>query len=188
MTEADPRGNKANLNDEAILIRIHNVINPDQAYQSTDLPFRVTHQRYTYANGPVMLVHQTAVDSLYFSDFVEPGTSSTHTCQPVNDYSEHLPRGIFPKDILLFVELTGQLNKPVLQGGHIVADLDGVTSLHELTEGGTTDCYVTSTSLTPAPGKDGVLCKWWSEDGKNTDKVVIYNYAAASNPVVSFRV
>lgn len=109
--ENDPRRSVTDgtVNHMVILLRVHNVHNPNAAYKGKDLDFYIQHNRYTYKSGPLLTVHETA-NALEFEDNMHPAASKDHSCVVMNDYGQD----IWPDDIVLFVKCSAVLTKPAI--------------------------------------------------------------------------
>lgn len=59
MSDNDPRKSSNNVDAKNMLIRITDVMNPNQVYRSSELEFYVKHERYTYNWGPKLVIHET---------------------------------------------------------------------------------------------------------------------------------
>lgn len=77
-SELDPREDTGDNNYKFATLILNNVINPREKFTRNGLSFEVTHQRYTYNNGPLMKVHYK--NDITFNDDLIVGETYNHWC------------------------------------------------------------------------------------------------------------
>lgn len=75
MSDNDPRLSTTKMDASTMLIRISDVINPNQAYKNSDLKVSVKHSRYTYKDGPELVIHDSD-GTFNFADTITTGSAS----------------------------------------------------------------------------------------------------------------
>lgn len=119
----DPRTGSAN--DKYAVFHIEGVVNPNAKYAKSSLVFTATTQRYSYSMGP-QLIYETK--SVSFSDDLKSGSVTSAKCDFSNSakYSSYITSKKVAPNLLVFVDFTFTLDHPVIAGGKITVQLDGM--------------------------------------------------------------
>lgn len=166
LSEADPRvdSSRATNDNQYLVLRVYGLTNPDEKLPVAAMTFDIAHQRYTYENGPRMVIHQT--QGVPFSHPLTTGSTLNHGCTLTNMdlYKNFINEKRVPDDINVYVDFWFSLEHPVQAGGYIDVVVLGMEKAKGIgAEGGT--CYVYGGSLGVAAGQDYVKCAWVSDTG-----------------------
>lgn len=119
----DPR--TTNANDKYVVFWIEGVFNPNAKYVKTSLAFTFATCRYTYSMGP-MLVYEDASNT--FSDDLVVGSIPAQKCDFSNaaKYGSYITSKEVPVNLNIFVDFEFTTENPLIAGGKIVVELDGM--------------------------------------------------------------